>query len=124
MKDTVQPCESWRNAGTGFTFAQYDSGDMLHVIREAVFLYRDFPEDFAALQSRAMACDFSWGRSAREYLGIYGKITGKAWPEQDAAPKNEGEDENEAASPVSGSDQPNHPRKGSASSKGKQRSKQ
>ena len=31
LKDTVQPYEAWRDAGTGFTFANYSSADMLHV---------------------------------------------------------------------------------------------
>ena len=40
LKDTVQPYEAWRDAGNGFTFANYASGDMLYVIREAVYLYK------------------------------------------------------------------------------------
>ncbi|MCI8399918.1 MAG: glycogen synthase GlgA [Oscillibacter sp.] len=80
LKDTVQPHESWRDAGTGFTFANYASGDMLHVIREAVYLYKDYPDVFARLRQRAMASDFSWARSAREYLRIYATITGMEWP--------------------------------------------
>ena len=49
LKDTVQPYEAWRDAGTGFTFANYSSADMLHVIREAVYLYKDYPDAFARL---------------------------------------------------------------------------
>ncbi len=37
LKDTVQPYEAWRDSGNGFTFANYSSGDMLYVIREAVY---------------------------------------------------------------------------------------
>ena len=80
LKDTVQPCESWRDAGNGFSFANYSSGDMLHVIREAVYLYKDYPDVFGRLRQRAMSCDFSWARSAREYLRIYATITGQTWP--------------------------------------------
>ncbi|MCI9482603.1 MAG: glycosyltransferase, partial [Oscillibacter sp.] len=80
LKDTVQPHEAWRDAGTGFTFANYSSGDMLYVIREAVYLYKDYPDVFARLRERAMKCDFSWARSAREYLRIYATITGMEWP--------------------------------------------
>jgi starch synthase len=82
LKDTVQPYEAWRDAGTGFTFSNYSSGDMLYVIRSAVGLYRDYPEIFARLRTRAMECDFSWARSAREYLRIYSTVTG-----QPAAPR-------------------------------------
>ena len=76
LKDSVCPYEAWRDAGTGFTFANYSSADMLHVIREAVSLYRDDPAAFARLRRRAMEQDFSWDRSAGEYLKIYAAVTG------------------------------------------------
>ena len=80
LKDTVQPYEDWRDAGNGFTFANYASSDMLYVIREAVQLYKESPEAFDRLRKRAMSGDFSWARSAREYLRIYAGITGQVWP--------------------------------------------
>ena len=79
LKDTVQPYAAWRDAGNGFTFANYASGDMLYVIREAVYLYKDYPDAFGRLRKRAMECDFSWARSARDYLRIYANITGQVW---------------------------------------------
>ena len=86
LKDTVQPYEAWRDAGNGFTFSNYASGDMLYVIREAVYLYKDYPDAFSRLRKRAMSCDFSWARSAKEYLRIYANITGQAWPVPAAEP--------------------------------------
>ncbi len=80
LKDTVTPYEAWRDSGNGFTFANYASSDMLYVIREAVYLYKDYPDAFARLRARAMACDFSWARSAGEYLHIYSAVTGQPWP--------------------------------------------
>ena len=59
LKDTVTPYEAWRDAGNGFTFANYASSDMLYVIREAVYLYKDYPDAFARLRQRAMESDFS-----------------------------------------------------------------
>ena len=79
LKDTVQPYEAWRDSGNGFTFANYASGDMLYVIREAVYLYKDYPDAFSRLRKRAMECDFSWARSAKDYLRIYANITGLTW---------------------------------------------
>ena len=89
LKDTVQPYEAWRDAGNGFTFANYASGDMLYVIREAVYLYKDYPDAFSRLRKRAMKCDFSWARSARDYLRIYANITGQAWPISEETPAAE-----------------------------------
>jgi len=91
LKDSVQPYEDWRDAGTGFTFANYSSSDMLYVIREAVSLYLEYPEAFARLRQRAMECDFTWNRSANEYLRIYAGICGKMWPpaQEEAVPFEE-----------------------------------
>ena len=86
LKDSVCPYEAWRDAGTGFTFANYSSADMLHVIREAVSLYRDDPAAFARLRRRAMEQDFSWDRSAGEYLKIYAAVTGLSLEKKSARP--------------------------------------
>ncbi|WP_298035357.1 glycogen synthase GlgA [uncultured Dysosmobacter sp.] len=83
LKDTVQPYEAWRDVGNGFTFANYSSADMLHVIREAVYLYKDYPDAFSRLRKRAMERDFSWARSAKDYLRIYAGITGQVLPVQE-----------------------------------------
>ena len=107
LKDTVHPYEAWRDAGNGFTFAAYNSGDMLFVIRQAVGLYWDFGDQFRRLQQRCMAVDFSWRRSAGEYLRIYCNITGKprlavlgGEPEKDAPPKEPDERHAEEESPA------------------------
>ena len=93
LKDTVRPYEAWRDAGNGFTFANYAGSDMLYVIREAVYLYKDYPDAFARLRRRAMESDFSWARSAGEYLHIYSTVTGQPWPPaaaEEPAPAEEG----------------------------------
>ena len=74
LKDTVHPYEAWCGAGNGFTFADYNSGDMLYVIRQAVELYYDKPTEFANLRKAGMTEDFSWGRSAEAYNEIYQQI--------------------------------------------------
>ena len=74
LKDTVHPYEAWCGAGNGFTFADYNSGDMLYVIRQAVELYYDKPTEFANLRRAGMTEDFSWSRSAQAYNDIYKRI--------------------------------------------------
>ena len=74
LKDTVHPYESWCGAGNGFTFADYNSGDMLYVIRQAVDLYYNNPAAFYKLQHAGMTEDFSWTRSAEAYTEIYRSI--------------------------------------------------
>ena len=74
LKDTVRPYEAWRDAGTGFTFANYSANDMLYVAREAVDLCLDNPEAFRRLQRRAMEQDFGWSGSAQAYLAMYESV--------------------------------------------------
>ena len=95
LRDTVQPYDALRDAGNGYSFANYSSGDMLYVLRTAVYLYKDYPEAFARLRQRAMESDFSWKRSANAYLSIYAGLWGQVWP--DPALADEGAAEAEAA---------------------------
>ena len=74
LKDTVHPYEAWCGAGNGFTFADYNSGDMLYVIRQAVDLYYNNPTAFKQLRKAGMTEDFSWDRSAEAYNEIYRTI--------------------------------------------------
>ena len=74
LKDTVHPYEAWCGAGNGFTFADYNAGDMLFVIRQAVDLYFNNPTAFKALRKAGMTEDFSWKRSAEAYNEIYRTI--------------------------------------------------
>ena len=100
LKDTVQPYEAWRDAGNGFSFRNYASGDMLYVIREAVYLYKDYPEAFGRLRQRAMESDFSWARSARDYMRIYANITGQIWTMAQSEPEEESVEAETAAVPA------------------------
>ena len=74
LKDTVHAYEAWNGQGNGFTFANYNAGDMCHVICEAIDLYHDNKGAYAVLQQRGMTADFSWTRSAQEYRNIYESI--------------------------------------------------
>ena len=68
LKDSVQ--DSGDGKGNGFTFQTYDSGDMYNAVCRALEGYKK-PEGWQILVKRAMACDFSWGRSANEYIRLY-----------------------------------------------------
>ena len=56
--------------GNGFTFAPFNGADLLYVVRQALALYRDRAA-FDALAVTAMRTDFSWRRSAADYLQLY-----------------------------------------------------
>ena len=74
LKDTVRAYEAWNGAGNGFTFANYNAGDMCHVICQAIDLYHNNRDVYALLQKRGMTADFSWKRSAQAYRDIYSSI--------------------------------------------------
>jgi starch synthase len=68
---TVHAYPGCNGEGNGFSFANYNAGDMCHVVCEAIDLYHDNPAAFKLLQKRGMTEDFSWKRSAEEYRAIY-----------------------------------------------------
>lgn len=70
LADTVIP--NGMEGANGFSFANINAYDMLWVIREAVQLYQSDKKSWRALQRSAMSADFSWSRSAQQYLEIYG----------------------------------------------------
>ena len=76
LKDTVTPYNKFEGTGRGFTFANISAGDMTWVLREAVDLYYNNKKAWRGLQKESMTADFSWDRSAQQYLDIYQRILG------------------------------------------------
>ena len=68
LKDSVQ--DSGDGKGNGFTFQNYQSGDMVNAINRALEGYQN-QEGWQQLVERAMRCDMSWGCSAKEYIKLY-----------------------------------------------------
>ena len=62
--------------GNGFCFRPYDSQAFLQAVQRAVGFYRASGR-WKVVQLRGMTTDFSWRRSAREYLRLYEKISYK-----------------------------------------------
>ncbi len=73
LKDTVESFNPDTFEGTGFTFANYNAHDMLHVIRLACNTYRD-AKRWNRLMKMAMQAEHSWKTSAREYIQLYRKV--------------------------------------------------
>ncbi len=74
LKDTVHAYQAWNGEGNGFSFANYNAGDMCYVVCEAIDLYHNDPAAFRTMRRRGMEEDFSWKRSAKEYRDIYRSI--------------------------------------------------
>jgi starch synthase len=71
LADTVIPYGD--KSGTGFSFSGYTSCEMLAAVRQALAVYSD-PVRWQALMVRAMSQDWSWSRSASEYMQLYRSI--------------------------------------------------
>ena len=57
--------------GTGFSFNEYTSHALYETVKWAVGLMRNRPADFHKIVVRAMRQDWSWDRSAEQYVAMY-----------------------------------------------------
>lgn len=71
LDDSVVDFDAHSQSGTGFKFVAYEPGALIHTWRRALLAYEGQPEQWRALQRRAMRMDLSWGASSRAYLSVY-----------------------------------------------------
>ena len=71
LADSVQPYNYETGEGTGFGFDNFNAHEMLFTVQAACRLYTQSPAAWENLQRAAMAQDFSWDASAREYRRLY-----------------------------------------------------
>ena len=74
LKDTVQPYNEFEGTGTGFSFANYDSRELLNTINYSKKVFFDDKNAWYAMQKRAMEQDYSWDSSAKVYEQLYAEI--------------------------------------------------
>lgn len=70
LRDSITP---YGAGGNGFTFRDYNAYDMLYVINEALNVYHNESE-WKKLVKRAMTTDFTWAKSAKDYLKLYNSM--------------------------------------------------
>jgi starch synthase len=76
LEDTIRDYTNEPALGTGFKFYDYSDEAMLDAMSRALAVYRN-KNAWHSLVARCMAEDFSWERSAKEYLGLYTKAIEK-----------------------------------------------
>ena len=76
LKDTVQPYNEFEGTGTGFSFTNYNAHEMLATVRNAERVYYDNKREWNKMVDRAMAADFSWSHSAKQYEEMYNWLIG------------------------------------------------
>lgn len=74
LKDTVEAYNEYTGEGNGFSFAPYNSSDLLTVIDYAMSVFHD-KAAWQGIMRNAMRSDFSWNVSANKYLELYKKLT-------------------------------------------------
>lgn len=77
LVDTVSFHDPMAEVGTGFAFDRYEPLDLYTCLVRAWESFR-YKNDWRKLQQRGMQQDFSWSKSALEYLKIYKQIKGQS----------------------------------------------
>ena len=74
LKDTVEAYNEIWQTGTGFSFANYDAGEMLMIIRYAYDVFQNHPKEWRMMMKRCMKADHSWQSSAGNYEKLYQEL--------------------------------------------------
>jgi starch synthase len=73
LTDTVKPYVPRTGRGNGFMFADYTPGAMMSAVTAALAAYSN-KKIWTRLQKNGMKADFSWDRSAAEYVKMYKQL--------------------------------------------------
>jgi starch synthase len=73
LVDTVRPYNPRNGQGNGFLFAEYQPAAMLRALGNAMAAFPN-KKLWSRLQKNGMKADFSWDRSAAEYVKLYGRV--------------------------------------------------
>jgi len=76
LADTVADYNPKTGSGTGFLFEEYSAPALVDGLRRAVEVYQD-GKRWKRLMQNGMKQDFSWERSAKEYVKVYRKAMRK-----------------------------------------------
>lgn len=74
LDDSVIDIREDAERANGIKFSEYSSSALAKAIRKALALYAE-PELLARFRYNAMTADFSWDRTATQFVGVYKQIT-------------------------------------------------
>jgi starch synthase len=77
LKDSVEEFDSATAKGNGFVFHEYTTAALLAAIDRALAVFQR-KDQWTTLMRTAMMADYSWNRSAREYVNLYTNLWGGA----------------------------------------------
>ena len=70
LADTIKAFQSGKNQGTGFVFKPSEADDWMLLLEKALALYSK-KKVWKSLMLNGMKQDFSWEKSAKEYVRLY-----------------------------------------------------
>ncbi|MGA1825581.1 MAG: glycogen synthase GlgA [bacterium] len=76
LDDTIIDLRKNPTKGNGFKFSHYTGNDLLKAVKDAVAAFRN-QETWKSYMVRCMGMDYSWKKSAKEYINIYKKAITK-----------------------------------------------
>jgi starch synthase len=76
LKDTIKNLDKKGSSGNGFAFKDYTAKALTGAIKKAVKFFQD-PKVTGCVRSRIMQEDYSWKRSAEEYVKLYKSVRGR-----------------------------------------------
>ncbi|MDO0824101.1 glycogen synthase GlgA [Desulfosporosinus nitroreducens] len=71
LKDTVVPYNDIMGTGNGFSFVNYNAHEFLFTVQRALSIYYENKPVWNNIRLRGLESDFSWSRSANEYIELY-----------------------------------------------------
>jgi starch synthase len=74
LDDSVQEFDARRGTGNGFKFVEPEPAPLIEAAGRAAAAFKR-PDEWRTLVGNAMAADFSWERSAADYLALYRKLS-------------------------------------------------
>jgi starch synthase len=77
LEDTVIEYDPISKVGTGFGFYEYNESELLMTSLKAVYYHQKKKDDWKILFQNCMGADFSYDKSAKEYLELYKKAMSK-----------------------------------------------
>jgi starch synthase len=74
LEDTIMDVADFPGRGNGFKFKQHNPLSLVNAVRRAVEVFEQ-PRKWRKIVAAGMALDFSWNKSAEQYLALYREIT-------------------------------------------------
>ena len=70
LRDSIKAYNEFTNEGNGFSFDNYSAEDFYNTIKYALSLY-ERKDIWNKIIQNGFECDFSWIKSAQDYIELY-----------------------------------------------------